>query len=99
MGMSDSSLSAIFILVSMIITVAATSCGMLLAAAITALLNAFPFIELPDVYYVSHLPAALNIQILSGIILLALVVSIGAALIPARKIKSMMVAHILKSMA
>lgn len=99
MGMTDRSLMSVFVMVSCCITLPATACGILLAAGITWALNAFPFIELPDVYYVTHLPATLTPHIIGAIILLAFLVSIIAALVPARKIKTMVVAHILKSIA
>ena len=99
LGMSDWSLMSIFILVSAFVTLLAAVCGIALAALITAFLNRFPFIELPDVYYVAHLPATLDMQIIFSIIALSIVVSIIAALIPAYKIKSMQIAQIFKSIA
>lgn len=99
MGMSDLSLMSIFMLVSGFITSAATFCGLLIAALIVYILNRYPFIELPDVYYVSHLPASLEPSMVFAVSALALLVSLAAGYIPARKIKSMAVARILKSMA
>ena len=80
MGMADRSLMTIFIIVASLITGFATLCGIGIAALITAFLNKFPFIQLPDVYYASHLPATLNGMIVVAVMLLALLVSIGAAL-------------------
>ena len=99
MGMSDGGLISIFLLLSASVTLCATTCGILLASIVTYLLNRFPFIQLPDVYYVSHLPAKLDVRILCLVMLLALVVSIISALLPARKIKAMLVTQILKSVA
>ncbi len=99
MGMTDRSLMSIFMILSACVSLTATTCGILLALFATFLLNRFPFIELPDVYYVTHLPATLSAPILCSIVILALIVSIIAALVPARKIKTMMVAQILKSIA
>ncbi len=99
LGMADGSLISIFLIISALITLSATGCGIILAYALTALLNHYPFIQLPDVYYVSHLPAALNGRILCAIALLALLVSIIAAYIPARKIKNMVISHVLKNIA
>lgn len=99
MGMTDASLISIFVILSCCISLTATTCGIFLASFITYLLNKFPFIELPDVYYVSHLPAALDARILCSVVILAFLVSLIAALLPARKIKTMIVAHILKGIA
>ncbi len=98
MGMTDAALISIFVFVSGAITLTATFCGILIAALATWLLNTFPFIELPDVYYVSHLPATLDFRIIVSVFLLALVVCLFAALIPAQKIKSMHVASVLKGL-
>lgn len=99
MGMADSSIMSIFIMVSLCITFCATFCGIMLAFIITFFLNSFPFIRLPDVYYATHLPATLDIRIMCSIFILTLIISIIAALIPSYKIKSLMPAHIFKSVA
>lgn len=99
MGMSDSALMAIFVILSACIALSATLCGVLFASLVTALLNAVPFIQLPDTYFASHLPAALDVRIVLAITLLALVVSVVAAFIPARKIRSMVISRVLRSIA
>lgn len=99
MGMSDWSLMSIFVLISAYITLFASLCGIGLAALITALLNKFPFIPLPDAYYVTHLPATLTIPIIAAIMILAICASFLAGFIPAYRIKSLRITEILKSNA
>jgi len=99
MGMSNGSLMSIFIILSTLITLGATLCGISLAALITLLLNRYPFIKLPDVYYVAHLPATLDSTIIFAVFTLALFVSILAALLPARKIQRLQITNIFKSIA
>ncbi len=99
MGMSDQALVMTFIFISLIITFSATLVGLLLAILSTWLLNVYPFIQLPDSYYVTYLPATLDLRIILSVLLLAFFVSLFAALLPARKIRSMRVADILKGLA
>lgn len=98
MGMSSADLMTVFILLSTCITMSATFCGILIASLATWLLNCFPFIRLPDVYYVTHLPALLDVRIIISVVLLALFVSLFAALLPLSKIKSMNIANVLKGL-
>jgi lipoprotein-releasing system permease protein len=98
MGMKNQALTRTFILISFIITTGATCIGILLAAGATWLLNVYPFIQLPDSYYVTHLPAALNANIILSILLLSFFISLLAALVPAQKIRGMNVASVLKGL-
>ncbi len=98
MGMSNSDLMTVFILLSTCLTLCATFCGILVASIATWLLHVFPFIRLPDVYYVTHLPAVLDGRIIISVVLLALFVSLCAALLPIQKIKSMNIASVLKGL-
>jgi lipoprotein-releasing system permease protein len=98
-GMSDFDIKLIFQLISFIITMSATVCGILAAGLMTILLNIYPFIKLPDAYYVTHLPAHLDMHIILCVLLLALIVSVIAAVLPTQKIAAMRVPDVLKGLA
>jgi len=98
MGTPYSTLVFTFLLVALGITVPATILGILLATGATWLLQTYPFIQLPDVYYVTHLPAQLNGTIVVSIFLLTILTSLVAALIPSLNIKSLRLARLLKGL-
>ncbi len=98
MGMTQASLTLTFIIISSLLTLAATILGIIAAALGTFLLHRFPFIKLPDAYFVSHLPAHLDGSIIISVLLLALAISIIAALLPARSMKAMNVSHVLRGL-
>ena len=82
MGMPKKDLKNVFLCISGMLTFSATLCGIALAALGTLLLQTFPFISLPDVYYVTHLPAELDLQIIGFVLMIALLVSFCAGLFP-----------------
>lgn len=98
MGMRDSAIKEVFLWIATLITCSATLCGITLAACCTWLLNTYPFIQLPDVYYVSHLPATLDVPIVIAVGLFALFVSLCAGLFPNTSLKTMRIARILKGL-
>ncbi|MBA3751782.1 ABC transporter permease [Candidatus Dependentiae bacterium] len=98
MGMTDNALNKLFMYISLFITLGGTLCGIVCAALATSLLKKFPFIKLPDAYYVTHLPAELAPTIILSVVVFACIVGIGAALLPLQKIKSMNVANVLKGL-
>ncbi len=98
MGMPSRDLKKVFLFIAGILTFSATACGILLAALGTWLLQTFPFITLPDVYYVSHLPAELTGSIIVSVLLIALIISIVAGLFPHARSKSLPLSEDLKGM-
>ncbi len=98
MGMPSSDLKKLFLCISGILTFSATACGIMLALVGTWVLQTFPFITLPDVYYVTHLPAELDLPIIVSVIVVALIISLCAGLFPNTQIKSMRISDVLKGM-
>ncbi len=98
MGMTDRALTKLFISISGIITLSGTLCGIVAAAGAAFLLQRFPFIRLPDAYYVTHLPAELSPFIIIAVGICACVMALIAALVPAKTIRSMAIANILKGL-
>lgn len=98
MGMTDNSLMLTFIALALLITGTSTILGILLAALATWVLNNYPFIKLPDSYYVTQLPATLNIQIIVSVILFAFFISLFAALFSSQKIRGLRISRVLKGL-
>ncbi len=63
MGMNFSDITSLFTTLGMIITLGATSLGLILGAIIGYVLEYHPFIKLPDVYFVEYLPACLEPEV------------------------------------
>jgi lipoprotein-releasing system permease protein len=71
--------------------------GGLIAAYLTGIvLEKYPFITLPDTYYVTHLPVQMEWYIFALIFVLIIVMSIIATWIPARNIRTIDAASILR---
>ena len=96
MGMEDHQLRHMLLWIASLVTFCATTCGIILAACGTWLLNAYPFISLPDVYFVSKLPATLTLSIVLAVYAVALFVSLCAGMFPNSAMKTMRVASTLK---
>jgi lipoprotein-releasing system permease protein len=96
MGIANATLRYIFILVGMTITLAATVTGIVCAAGADYLLRTYPLLQLPDVYYASHLPSELAWPLVIAIGLLIPVLSFFAMLIPLAKTKHISVTQVLK---
>jgi len=96
MGLSHSKIQNIFLRVGMSITLLASTLGLSLAALSGYLLNKYPFIKLPDVYYISHLPARLDWEIFVVVFLATILLGFIATWIPARQVKSINVADVLR---
>lgn len=99
MGMSSRELKKIFLAIATIITFSATLVGVSLAAVATWLLATYPFIKLPDVYYVTHLPAELTLSIILAVLGVALLVSLCAGLFPHARATAIKISTVLKGMA
>jgi lipoprotein-releasing system permease protein len=60
LGMSSVDVAKIFVFMGMLITLTACAVGEFFAFLAALLLQKYPFIQLPDVYYVSHLPVNIS---------------------------------------
>lgn len=70
--------------------------GIFLATGISLLLNEYHLIKLPSVYYISHVPAHMSVDIGIAVIILVTITSCIAAYIPARTLQSIDVTDLLK---
>ena len=97
-GMSNNDLRQLFLWIASTITFTATTCGLLIAAGGVWILRTYPFIKLPDVYFVTHLPATMDLSIILGVYGIAFLVSLFSGLFPNTAVKTMNVARVLKGM-
>ena len=96
MGMSVKNIKSIFLYIGMTITFLASTLGLGLAALVGFMLQKYPFIQLPDVYYVSYLPARMDLEIFIVVFVATLLLGFLATIIPARKAKRINVAQVLR---
>lgn len=95
-GLSDTHIRYIFMSMGLILSGAATLAGLAVAYVIGLIIQAYPCIELPDVYYMSHLPIVLEGSIFGMVFVLSLCLSMIAILIPLRMIKRITIAQVLR---
>jgi lipoprotein-releasing system permease protein len=96
MGLSHNKIHSIFLRIGMRITFLATITGLTLAAIIGFLLEKYPFIQLPDVYFVSYLPARIDLEIFIIVFLATMLLGFLATWIPAKRTKKINIAQVLR---
>ena len=97
MGMSDASIRQIFLAIGLTITLLSATIGLGLAAISGFILERYPFIKLPDVYYVTHLPARMNLEIFIVVFIAIVLLGFLATWIPARRTKGINVPSVLRA--
>ncbi len=96
MGMPDRAIQAIFLRTGLTITFWSSLCGLFAAGLAGYLLQCYPFITLPDVYYISYLPARLDPEIFLVVFIATMLLGFCATWIPARQSRSLTVAQVLR---
>jgi len=96
MGLSHARIRSIFLQMGLTITMSASLCGLGLAALAGYWLQNYPFIQLPDVYYISYLPARMDLEIFIVVFCATLLLGFLATWLPARKSADLSVATILR---
>lgn len=96
MGLAGSSIRNIFLYLGMTVTLLASLMGLGCAALIGHMLEKYPCIELPDVYYVSHLPARMDWDIFLIVFVVTLLIGFIATWFPAQRSKHIAVAEVLR---
>lgn len=95
-GMPQKSIQTIFFIMGMMISLAAAFCGIIMALCASWILQKYPFITLPDTYYVTHLPVAMSWQIIAAVFCLVIILSIAATLLPIQRIASINISRVLR---
>lgn len=96
LGMTTQTIMLIFLFFNLLITCAAALCGLICAYGAGIALQTYPFIELPDVYYVSHLPVKLDPLMFFMIFALVITLGILSALLPILSIKKINITQTLR---
>ncbi len=96
MGMSNQDVSSIFISMSMLQSAIATIAGLICAILSAWFLDTYPFITLPDAYYVSQLPVEMTFGIIFAVFITVMSLCFLATYIPAQTIKRINISHVLR---
>ena len=96
LGMANRSITQLFMIIGIGIATVAAATGLLGAWLVGLLLERYPFIRLPDVYYVSHLPIQMEWQIFAAVFLVVLLMSSIATLIATRRTRTINIARVLR---
>jgi len=86
----------VFLWIGMSIAFMACTLGLLLATGAAYLLERYPFITLPDIYYTTHLPARMEWQTLALTFVAVMLVSFLAAWIPTRRLRAINISNVLR---
>jgi len=97
LGMSQKTVSLIFLLVSVCIATAAALAGLAAAWVAGLVLQRYPFIQLPDVYYVTHLPVTLEWSLFALVFVVVIGLSILTSLLPLKTISRLSITEILRA--
>jgi lipoprotein-releasing system permease protein len=96
MGALPRTITQIFLIMGMSIALVASACGIALAWIATLILQNYPFITLPDAYYVSHLPAKMDWQLVLSVFSVVICMSFIATWLTARRTRSINSAQVLR---
>lgn len=95
-GARNHMISQIFIFIGLSITTIGSALGVAAAYGASILLERYPFIKLPDSYYVSHLPAHMDWCIATTVFCVVVLLGFLATWLPTRKVRSINVAQVLR---
>lgn len=96
MGLSQYEISKIFLKLGLTITFLASTLGLALAFAVGFILQHYPYIELPDVYYISYLPARIDGEIFIVVFVATMILGFLATWFPARRAQRISIAQVLR---
>jgi len=96
MGVAPTTILTIFMIIGISIASIATSAGILCACIASFLLERYPFIKLPHIYYVSHLPAQMEWSIVIIVCIVVLLITMLATWFAAQRAKSITIAQVLR---
>lgn len=96
MGMPHKTIRTIFLFIGMTISCIASASGLLAAIITSWLLQKYPFITLPDTYYVTQLPVAMNGEIICAVFCVVVLFTLFATWLPIRQIATINVSRVLR---
>jgi len=96
MGMGTHQISRLFFIMGMGLASIACVLGLITAGIAGWLLQKYPFITLPDAYYMTHLPIAMDVSLFVTVFCAVMILSLCAIVMPLRSIRSFNIANILR---
>lgn len=96
MGMRMQDIQNIFIAIGLGLAGVAGIIGILLAGCIAWFIQTYPCINLPDAYFVTHLPVDFKLSIALGVFALVICMSFIAVMIPIRRLQEREIADLLR---
>jgi lipoprotein-releasing system permease protein len=96
MGMRLHDIQSIFMIIGMGLAGIAGLVGIMIAAAASWILHAYPCISLPDAYFVTHLPVDFQLSIALGVLAFIIAMSFIAVLLPIRRLHECEIADLLR---
>ncbi len=96
LGMSYRQIQYLFMFIGISLSSIAAILGVTAAWIASIVLETYPFIQLPDVYYVSHLPARMTLSIATIVFLVVLFIACIASWFATRRIQSINISHTLR---
>jgi len=97
LGLAANQIRITFILISFMLTTVASFIGIFLAAMVGLIIKKYPFINLPDAYYLSTLPVELSMYLFICVYVVTITIALIASQIPLKLINRIKIATILKS--
>lgn len=95
-GMSDRAINAIFMYIGLTVACLGSLAGLVVAAVFGWLLDRYPPITLPDVYFVSKLPVKLDFSLFLIVFVIAVGLSLFSTWFAARSTRSIHIAEVLR---
>jgi lipoprotein-releasing system permease protein len=96
MGLSDTAIAQVFIIIGMVIATLSCILGLVSAIIIAYLLDTYQLIPLPDMYYTTHLPATISWPVIACVFLLVMLIGFVASWWPTRATRTINIAHVLR---
>jgi len=96
MGMPENALVKTFLFLGMSIAFIGSAVGLFLAFIAGFILETYPFITLPDAYYISHLPCKMTGSIFLIVFVIVIVLSFISTWFTARHTKQINISHVLR---
>lgn len=96
LGMTNCNISSIFFIIGTFLSISASLSGLITALFASYCIKQFPFIPLPDSYYVTHLPIAMSYNIIGAVFFIVIVFSFLATLFSAQQIRSINISDTLR---
>lgn len=96
MGMPDADISYTFLCIGMLVAFFGSIFGLLFAFGAGWILETYPFINLPDAYYVSHLPSRMTVPIFLTVFIVVMILSFFSTWFSARRTRKINVSQVLR---